>query len=143
MSLIHGSRGIVYFVHQFESAGAFIDAALLADKEMSEAVAKINHQILELATVLNTATVGEGSTVASSNKVVPVEAMIKQQGGATYVLAVAMRDGATKADFGIKGLAGKAQAEVLGEGRKIDVADGKFSDDFKGYEVHLYKIAKP
>jgi hypothetical protein len=53
-----------------------------------------------------------------------------------------MRDAATKADFAVKGLAGKMSAEVLGEGRKIDVADGKFSDDFKGYEIHLYKIAK-
>jgi len=141
MALIHGSRGILYFCHQFKPE--FNEAAPLADPEMSAGMAKINQQIMELAPVLNSATVGEGSTIASSNKVVPVDAMIKQQGGATYVLAVAMRDGATKADFGIKGLTGKAQAEVLGEGRKIDVADGKFSDEFKGYEVHLYKIVKP
>ena len=84
---------------------------------------------------------GAGSTIASSNKRVPVDATIKQQGGATYVFAVAMRDGATKAEFTIKGLAGKLQAEVIGEGRAIDVTDGRYADDFKGYEVHLYRIA--
>jgi hypothetical protein len=139
MSLIHGSRGLIYFVHVFKPE--VVEAGLLADKEMSEAVGKINQQIMDLAPVLNSATIGEGSTIAGSNKVAPVDAMIKRQGGATYVFAVAMRDKATKADFAVKGLAGKAQAEVLGEGRKIDVTDGKFSDDFKGYEVHLYKIA--
>ena len=143
MSLIHGSRGIVYFVHQFASAGKFDEAALLSDNEMSAAVAKLNKQIMDLAPVLNSATVGEGSTVTSSNKMVPVDAMIKQHDGATYVFAVAMRNAATKAEFAVKGLSGKAQAEVIGEGRTIDVADGKFSDDFKGYEVHLYKIGKP
>jgi hypothetical protein len=141
MALIHGSRGIVYFVHQFKEAGQFIEAGVLADKEMSEAIAKLNKQILELAPALNSPNVGDGATIASSDKAVPVDAMVKQQGGATYVFAVAMRDGATRADFTVKGLQGTASAEVLGENRKIGVTDGKFSDDFKGYEVHLYKIA--
>jgi hypothetical protein len=140
MSLIAGSQGIVYFVHQFKEAGSFIEAALLADKEMSEAVRKINAQIIELAPVLNSPTVPAGAAVTSSDKDVPVSLMVKQKAGATYVFAVAMRDAATRADFAVKGLSGKMSAEVMGEDRKIDVAEGRFSDDFKGYEVHLYRI---
>ena len=38
MSLIHGSRGLIYFVHQFKPK--FIEAGLLADEEMATAVGR-------------------------------------------------------------------------------------------------------
>ena len=142
MSLIHGSRGIVYFVHQFAEAGKFIEAALLADNEMSAAVGKLNKEIMGLAPVLNSPTVGSTARVASDNKAVPIDVMIKRYGGDTYVFAVAMRDGPARANFVVKGLNGKSSAEVLGENRKIDVIDGKFADDFKGYAMHLYRITR-
>jgi hypothetical protein len=34
----------------------------------------------------------------------------------------------------------KGAAEVLGESRSIPLKDGKFDDDFKPYDVHLYRI---
>jgi hypothetical protein len=138
MSLIHGSRGIIYFSHQFKPT--FIEAGLLADKEMCAAVSRLNKQIMELAPVLNSPTVDNGAAIVSDNKRVPVDCMIKQYGGATYVFAVAMRDGAARATMTLKGLSGKASAEVIGEDRNVDVIDGKFSDDLKGYDVHLYRI---
>jgi hypothetical protein len=51
MSIIHGSRGLIYFVHQF--APKFIEAGLLADEEMVAAVTKINRQVRDLAPVIN------------------------------------------------------------------------------------------
>src|SRR5687768_13159208 len=50
MSLIHGSRGIIYFVHQFKPN--FIEASLLADPELLQGVTRINAQIKQLAPVL-------------------------------------------------------------------------------------------
>ncbi|HEY3281737.1 MAG TPA: hypothetical protein VGN26_05635, partial [Armatimonadota bacterium] len=64
-----------------------------------------------------------------------------RHGGATYVFAVAMRDGPTRASFSVKGLKGSRSAEALGEGRRVAVSGGRFTDTFKGYEVHLYRIA--
>jgi len=52
MSLIHGSMGLIYFVHEWKPA--FNESALLSDPEMLAAVTNINAQIHELATVLNT-----------------------------------------------------------------------------------------
>ena len=49
MALIHGSQGLIYFVHQFEPT--FIEAGLLADAEMAAAVGEINRQISGLAPV--------------------------------------------------------------------------------------------
>ena len=50
LSIVHGSRGIVWFVHQFQPTSN--SHALLDDPPMLEAVTKLNHQIQELARVL-------------------------------------------------------------------------------------------
>jgi hypothetical protein len=43
MSILHGSRGIIYFVHQFKPN--FIEASLLEDSELLAGVTKINAQV--------------------------------------------------------------------------------------------------
>ncbi len=100
----------------------------------------INRQIHDLAPVLNSPDVPNGVTVASSATAVPVEAVARRRGGATYVFAVGMRDGATTATFKIAGLSGRASAKVLGEHRTVEVRDGVFEDEFAPWGVHLYLI---
>jgi hypothetical protein len=138
MSLIHGSRGLIYFVHQFQPR--FIEPALLEDPEMLAAVTKINRQIHELAPVLNSTTVKGGASVMTSSERVPIDVMVKRHRRATYVFAVGMRNGPSKGSFTVSGLRKKATAEVLGENRKIEVRDGKFDDAFAPYDVHIYRI---
>ncbi len=140
MSLIRGSRGLIYFSHEFKPK--FIEAGLLADAEMLAAVRDVNRQIQELAPVLNSPSVAEGVTVQSSVKEIPIEAILKRHDGAVYVFAVGMRDGAATADFKIANLAAKASAEVLGENRSLDVKDGTFHDAFEPWQVHLYRIRR-
>jgi hypothetical protein len=138
MALIHGSRGLIYFVHQFKPK--FDEHALLDDPEMLPVVTATNKQIQELAPVLNSPTVAEGASVTSSSEQVPMDLMVKRHGGATYVFAVEMRTGEARGSFVVKGLPPQATAEVLGEGRTIPVRNGRFEDDFKPYDVHLYRI---
>ena len=136
MSLIHGSRGLIYFVHQFKPK--FSEASIFQDAELLAGVTAINKQVQSLAPALNSPTIPDGVTVTTSGPDAPVDAIAKRQGDSTWVFSVAMRDKAAKASFAVKGAAGTA--EVLGEGRSIPVKDGKFDDDFKPYEVHLYRI---
>ena len=96
----------------------------------------INRQIRELAPVLNSPTVRRRSRWKLSNKAVPVAAMMKQHGGATYVFAVSMKSGETIATFSLAGLPAGAQVEVIGEDRKIQAAAGKFQDAFADWDVH-------
>ena len=138
MALIHGSRGVIYFVHQFKPK--FIEAALLQDTELLPAVTELNRQITELAPVLNSATVRDAATVQSTNAAVPVATMVKRLDGATYLFAVAMRGETTKATFALKGFAGDTAIEVLDEKRSLTAKDGSFSDDFAPWAVHLYHI---
>jgi len=138
MSLIHGSRGIIYFVHQFEPT--FVEAALLADPEMSQAVKAINEQILSLAPVLNSPSVPDIATVESADPAVPMDVMVKREADATYLFVVGMRNAPTHGAFQVTGLGPTAAAEVLGEARTLPVVNGRFEDDFQPYDVHLYRI---
>jgi hypothetical protein len=90
---------------------------------------------------LNSPSIADGVTIESSSADVPVEAMVKRHGSATYVFAVGMRDGSTQATFHVAELQGDAQVEVLGEARRVEVKDGTFRDEFRPWDVHLYRIA--
>jgi hypothetical protein len=138
MSLVRGSTGIIYFCHQFKPN--FIEAGLLADAEMLAGVTAVNKQIQELAPVLNSPTIADRVRVESSALEQPVESLVKQRGRDLYVFAVGMRGGETTASFQVTGLAGDQKAEVLGEGRSVDVKAGRFNDRFAPWDVHLYRI---
>ena len=138
MSLIHGSMGIIYFVHEWLPE---VDTRkLLHDPEMLETVTAVNNQIHELAPVLNSPTVHFGAEVTASRPDVPVAVMLKRYKGETYMFTVGMRNGETEASFLVSGLAEQATAEVIGEGRRIEVVNGVFQDTFEPYDVHLYRI---
>jgi hypothetical protein len=136
MALIHGAQGFGYFCHSFVT-GATDEAAMLHDPEMISAVKAINDQITALASVLNSPTTNDYATVISSNTSVPVDMMTKSYGGANYIFAIAMRNGETTASFSVSS---GSNVEVFGEGRAITISNGKFSDSFSPYSVHLYKI---
>lgn len=141
MSLIHGSTGLIYFVHQFKPQ--FIEAALLADPAMLEAVTQINRQIHNLAPVLNSPTVPGAVRIETTPAEVPVDCLVKRQDGATYLFAVAMRNAKVAAQFTMTSLPAEARAEVIGESRNIPVVAGRFQDEFEPYAVRLYRITKP
>ena len=139
MSIIHGSMGIIYFVHEWQPR--FNESALLSDSQMLSEVTRINEQIHDLAPVLNTPTVNDGVRVSSDNRNVPVEFMSKKYNGARYLFTVAMRAGNTKAEFYVPGLKGGGIVEVLGENRTIISKEGCFRDNFDRWDVHLYRVA--
>lgn len=138
MSLIHGSRGLIYFVHQFEPT--FKEASLLDDGELLPAVTALNRQLQELAPVLKTPTVSDGVKVTGADAEVPIAAMAKQRDGSTYLFTVAMRNKATEASFELPTNSKANQITVLGENRTIAVDNGQFKDSFEPYGVHLYQL---
>ncbi len=139
MALVHGAAGIQYFCHRF--APTFSETDCLDDAPTADAMKAIDAQIASLAPVLNTPSVGNGVTVASSDPTKPIDVMLKRHDGATYVFATEMRDGTTTGTFTLRDFPAAASAEVLGEGRSIAVTNGVLEDDFSSYGVHLYRIA--
>ena len=144
MALIHGSRGLIYFVHQFQPA--FNEAALLDDPEMLTAVTAINRQIHQLAPALNSPSIVNGVTVESSAEGVPIAWMLKRRGDTAYLFAVNMRNRATRGSFVIRestlDFGSSISATVLDESRSIAMKDGVLKDEFKPYEVHLYQLQR-
>jgi hypothetical protein len=140
MSIVHGSRGIIYFAHQFKPK--FIEAGILADAGTSAALSKVNAEVTSLAGAINEAPPAVSATVTSSNAAVPVAVMTRRHGGKAYVFAVSMRggDGPTTATFTLPGAKAGA-VEVIGEGRNVTAGGGTFADGFAPYEVHLYRVA--
>jgi len=138
MSLIHGARGLIYFVHEWQPR--FNESALLSDPEMLAAVGAINKQITRLAPVLNSPTLRDALTVTSEEQELPVAAMVKRAGRAWYVLAVGMRDGSTTAEFALTGRSGEDVVEVLDESRTLTANAGVFKDRFAPWDVHLYRF---
>lgn len=142
MSLIHGSRGIIWFVHQF--APKFREAALFDDPEMLAAVTAINTQITELAPVLNSPNIilpFHGDAMEATSK---IDWVLKRDAHATYIFAVETRGVATKAVFGSPNLRSK-QVTVIGENRTLltgpgNIDEGSFFDTFAPWDVHLYQF---
>jgi len=138
MALIHGARGLIYFVHQFKPK--FVEAGLLEDSEMLAAVTTLNRQITELAPVLNSPTATNAVTVTTGDPAVPVATMVKTFNGQRHLFAVAMRGQATMAEFSLQDHAANVRVEVLGESRSLIATNGVFADRFAPWEVHLYRV---
>lgn len=138
MSLIHGSRGLIYFVHEWKPR--FNEAALLSDPEMLAAVTVLNHQITRLAPVLNSPAIHQVVAITTDNPAAPVAVMAKRRDGATYIFAVGMRDATTVATFNVSDFGSAAQVEVIDENRKLQVQGHSFRDAFQPWDAHLYRI---
>jgi hypothetical protein len=139
MSLVRGSRGLIYFVHQFKPN--FREAALLDDPEMLAGVTAINTQIRELAPVLNQPTIKDAVAVESASGQAPIACMVKKHKAATYVFAVNLGNEAAQGTFRFTAAPSAMEAEVIGETRNVPVKTSAFADSFAPYEVHLYRLA--
>jgi hypothetical protein len=140
MALIHGSKGLIYFVHQFKPT--FNEHALLDDAAMRTAVTAIDRQIHALAPVLNSPAPADAAAVKSASEHVPIDLMVRRHGGATYIFAAGMRNDATRGTFQVPGSSDSGAVEVLGENRTLPLQNGRFEDDFRPYDVHLYRIGR-
>jgi hypothetical protein len=138
MSLIHGSKGLIYFVHEWTPR--FNESALLDDAPMLAAVTQINAQIRELAPVLNEPGAASLVRVVTDPPNVPVASLAKRHGPDLYVFTVGMRAASVAATFRLESGPAVGAVEVLGETRTLPLADRAFSDRFSPWDAHLYRI---
>jgi hypothetical protein len=138
MSIIHGSMGLIYFVHEWQPK--FNESALLSDPEMLSAVTTINKQLVGLAPVLNSPTIEGLVNVLSDNDEVPIATITKKHNDMTYIFTINMRGDPTAATITLQDLEGTRTVEVIDEDRSLASRDGVFKDRFAGWDVHLYRI---
>ena len=137
MAIVHGAQGLIYLAHTWQPRCS--EAGLLADERTARAVRDINTQVTALASVINSPSLEGQVKVGTIPKSGQVDIMVKRAPDGFYVFAVEMQGRAAKAVLKIKGLR-DAQAKVLGEDRDIKILNGRFTDDFDAWDVHIYKI---
>ncbi|MCG3196634.1 MAG: hypothetical protein GHCLOJNM_01110 [bacterium] len=140
MSIIHGSSGIIYFVHEWEPK--FSSSALLRNSEMLAAVTALNKQIQELAPVLRSTVPPPTVEVRSNPAGAEVSRLVKVHQESVYVFAVEMNGERAEASFTLEGVPEGSAVEVLGEGKSLEVAGQSWKDAFEPYAVHRYRIRR-
>ena len=139
MSLVRGSRGLIWFVHEWKPK--FNEHALLDDAEMLAAVTSINAEIRALAPVLNSPATADAAKADPAAADTEIATMVKHRAGATYLFAVVVRGSGGPADIAVQKFPVGSKVEVLGENRTLTLRGGKFADSFEPHGVHLYRIA--
>jgi hypothetical protein len=117
-----------------------IEAGLLADSTNSAAVSAINQQIRTLAPVLNSAPLAEIATVTSTDARVPIDFVVKRHNDATYLFALAMRDGQVDADISVRGAPTRRLRRRPRRGPAHPVGGRPLPRQLRRLRVHLYKI---
>ena len=161
MAIIHGSMGIVYFVHEWEPQ--FNESALLDDAELGPAVAEVNALITRLAPVLNGPTL-EGAVAVEARPVAAeaadasgdgpairqvtdedVAVLVKQRGEDLVLFAVEMRGRETEATLtlAVEDRPGPWTVEqILGDGgapSRLEAGEG-LKVRFSPWRPHIYRL---
>ncbi|MBO5940002.1 MAG: hypothetical protein J6R18_02255 [Kiritimatiellae bacterium] len=149
-SIAHGAHGVTWYTY-----GGVVDPARKIDNHGVSAtpetwrnITNLVSRIRELSPVLVTRTPiqPEPATILSGpEKDVlgneSISMLLKRYRGDTYVIAVNGTVEEVKARFDIGGRTGKAN--VLWENRTVKMQDGKITDVFGPFAVHVYKIDDP
>lgn len=137
MSLIAGSRGIFYFLHEWKPT--FREDAIFRYPEIVSEIARINREIEALAPVLNARVPALDVTVEARVRTV---VMARHVRGATYVFIAGLEPKESALRVRIPGL-GAAVGVAVGEDRPVLVRDGIIEDEMPPWGVRLYKIVPP
>lgn len=131
-AIVHGANGILYWGTNYTPQPSdFIDNLNRVTKELAElqevlaaksSSLSIKKEYHELMFSVDTG----------------VEMIVKKVNGKTYLITVNSDKNPVKITF--KGLAGFNEALVLSENRNLEITDGKFTDSYKPFDVHIYEI---
>lgn len=141
--LVHGGRGVEYFIHDFAGGGG--EYALLTDAAavpVKTRLASVNSWIATNAPALNAPTVS-GVAVTSSTAV-PGTVLPKDVGGKLWMLVQAdgneshPMSGATDLTIKVPVPDGTV-IDVVGEGRSLTVRGGAITDHFGAYQHRVYQ----
>lgn len=134
MAIIHGARGIVYFVHEF--LPTFREDGIFRHADIVKEVAKENKLIESMAPILN---ISDLSGVVTVQSTTPIDTLVKRYKNKIYIFAVSMANKVSQPRFTLEGL-GATKALVVGEDRTLTITRSSFQDSFDGYGVHIYEV---
>lgn len=156
-SLIHGARGIGYFVYVNDHTGGQFSHSIQAGQSISmwDQAIVTNNLIISLAPVLNSPFALNYLTAVSPNGYLfpayesgwlngGIEACVKWYGNKFYIFATTRYSRTvtgTSATFTLNSNVTSTQVTVLGESRTISISGHQFTDTFaNAWTVHIYRV---
>lgn len=131
-AIVHGANGILYWGTNYTpQPSQFIDDLNKVTKELAEM-----RDIL--AAKRSNLSIKKDYHELMYSVDIGVEIVVKKLNGKTYMFTVNSDKNPVKVTLG--GLSGFNEASVLSENRKLEITDGKFTDSYKPFDVHIYEI---
>lgn len=138
-AIINGSRGLIYFGMPVALQGR--DAELGYNWTFWTQVMRPLLAEIGKGSELHSALLAPNSTIPLKATGTPdIEFTSREVGPFLYILA-AKREGPEK-DIQFSGDVLKGDIQVMFENRTVRAADGKFTDSFKPFDVHVYRVRK-
>jgi hypothetical protein len=121
LALIHGVKGIKYFMSKPHS------------RELWNELAQLAREVRTLTPILYS--VEEAPPVTASPQTIHVT--VKRHQDALYLIAVNARPDAVE---GTLNISGNGSADVLFENRSVTCREGRITDHFEGFQRHVYRL---
>ena len=142
MSIVHGSRGLIYFVHQFEPQ--FVEASVLQDETLLAGITKVNQEVKSLAAVIQSPEQKSLFRLTSADAKATIATSWRTHESKGYCFVVGMADHPTELELQVDahnlGTTNPiTKIEVLGESRTLEPRDGMIRDSLSGYGVRIYR----
>lgn len=131
-AIVHGANGILYWGTNYTpQPSPFIDDLNKVTKELAELQNVLSAQTIEL-------NIKKEYYELMYSIDTGVEIMVKKVGEITYLLTVNSDKNPVKVSM--VGLGDFKLASVLKENRNLKIKDGKLTDSFNPFDVHIYKL---
>lgn len=133
MAIVHGARGIVYFVHEWKPT--FREDGMFRYPEIARAVGETNAFIARLAPAINAGKPVDVRVAAATR----IATLAREHEGRLYVIAVNMERKPAEARLHLPHAAA-GPAVVLGEDRFVAAGGDGIADRFEPFGVHVYRL---
>ncbi len=131
-AIIHGANGIVYWGTKYTAANEpFWDDLFKVTREL-KSMQKV------LTAPIKNISIGKEYHELGYSVDGGVEIMIKQFNDSVYLLTANIDKHPAKVSF--NNIPAFSKAEVMSENKEILIKNGKLTDDYKAFEVHVYKL---
>ena len=131
-AIVHGANGIlIWGTNYTPQPSNFMNNLYSVTREL-----QVMQEILASKSTMNTVDMEYhelGFSVDSG-----IEFIIKEVNGSTYLISVNSDKNPVKVTF--SGLNNFKTVEVLKENRTLAISNGRLTDDFKPFDIHIYKI---